>query len=78
MPHNHTINRYRGDVQKARSAKTQISTYDLSNKQTTLGVEIVDMKKIMTLKDKALKTHRLNFYQILIITQGRGTLFRIV
>ena len=52
--------------------KSEISTYDFKNKQTTLGVEIVDLNKIMTLKEKALKAHRLNFYQILIITTGRG------
>ena len=52
--------------------KSEISTYEFKNKRTTLGVEIVDLKKIMTLKDKALKAHRLNFYQILIITKGRG------
>ncbi|PWD98855.1 helix-turn-helix domain-containing protein [Marinilabilia rubra] len=52
--------------------KSEISTYDFNNKQTALGVEIVDLSKIMTHKDKALKAHRLNFYQILIITKGRG------
>ena len=52
--------------------KSEISTYDFNNKQTALGVEIVDLSKIMTLKEKALKAHRLNFYQILIITKGRG------
>jgi AraC-like DNA-binding protein len=52
--------------------KSEISTYDFNNKQTALGVEIVDLKKIMTLKDKAVTAHRLNFYQILIITKGRG------
>lgn len=52
--------------------KTGISTYEFSNQQTTLGVEIVDLKKIMTLKGLSLKSHRLNFYQILIITKGRG------
>lgn len=52
--------------------KSEISTYDFNNKQTALGVEIVNLSKIMTLKEKALKAHRLNFYQILIITKGRG------
>ena len=52
--------------------KTEISTYEFKNQQTTLGVEIVDLKKIMTLKDKALNAHRLDFYQILIISKGRG------
>lgn len=52
--------------------KAEISTYDFKNKQTNLGVEIVDLKKIVTLKDKALKAHRLNFYQIIVITKGRG------
>lgn len=52
--------------------KTEISTYEFKNRQTTLGVEIVDLKKIMSLKEKALKAHRLNFYQIIVITGGRG------
>ena len=52
--------------------KTEISTYEFNNQQTTLGVEIVDLKKIMTLKDKALNAHRLDFYQIIVITKGRG------
>lgn len=52
--------------------KTEISTYEFNNQQTTLGVEIVDLKKIMTLKDKALNAHRLDFYQIIVITNGRG------
>lgn len=52
--------------------QTEIETYGFSNKQTALGVEIVDLKKIMSLKDKALHFHRLNFYQILVITKGRG------
>lgn len=52
--------------------KSEISTYHFNNKQTSLGIEIIDLKKIMYLKDKALKAHRLNFYQILVITGGRG------
>lgn len=52
--------------------KSEISTYEFSNQQTTLEVEIVDLKKIMTLKSIALKAHRLKFYQILVITKGRG------
>lgn len=52
--------------------RTEISTYNFSNKQTALGVEIVDLKDIMNLKYRALNAHILNFYQILIITKGRG------
>lgn len=52
--------------------KTEISTYDFNNKQTNLGVEIVRLSKIMNFKNLAFKAHRLNFYQILIITKGRG------
>lgn len=52
--------------------KPEISTHEFNNQQTTLGVEIVDLKKIMSLKDKALKAHRLNFFQIIVITKGRG------
>jgi len=52
--------------------KPEISTYDFKNKQTTLGLEIVDLRYIMSLKEKALNAHRLNFYQILIVTKGRG------
>jgi len=52
--------------------KNEISTYDFSNKQTTLGLEIADLNKIVSKQDKALKAHRLNFYQILVITKGRG------
>lgn len=51
---------------------SEISTFDFKNKQTTLGLEIVDLRYIMSLKEKALNAHRLNFYQILIITKGRG------
>lgn len=50
----------------------EISTYAFNNKQSTLGIEIVDLKKIMTDAEKAFKAHRLNFYQILVITKGRG------
>lgn len=52
--------------------KTEIPTYEFNNQQTAFGVEIADLNKIMTHKDKALKPHRLNFYQILVITKGRG------
>ena len=51
---------------------TEISTYDFNNKQTALGVEIIDLSRIMRLKDVALKAHRLNFYQIIVVTAGRG------
>ncbi len=50
----------------------KISTYNFNNKQTELELEIVNLSYIMTLKDKALKAHRLNFYQVLVITKGRG------
>lgn len=52
---------------------TKISTHNFNNRQSSLGLEIVDLKKIVTTKSKkALNAHRLNFYQILVITQGRG------
>ena len=53
--------------------KTEISTYDFNNKQSSLGLEIVDLSQIISAKDKAFSSHRLNFYQILVITKGRGT-----
>ena len=51
---------------------TEISTYDFNNKQTAIGIEIIDLKTIMSAKDKAFQAHRLSFYQILVITRGRG------
>lgn len=53
--------------------QAEISTYKFRNKHTQLGLEISDLKKVMTFaQDKAFNAHRLNFYQILIITKGRG------
>ncbi|WP_372755869.1 helix-turn-helix domain-containing protein [Labilibaculum sp.] len=53
-------------------SKTEISTYDFNNKQSTLGIEIIDLNRIVTKEEKAFKAHRLNFNQILIFTKGRG------
>lgn len=50
----------------------EISTYDFNNKQSTLGIEIIDLHRIMTTEEKAFKAHRLNFYQLLIFRKGRG------
>lgn len=55
-----------------KKSKPEISTYAFNNKQTSLGVEIVDLSKIMQDVDKALSAHRLSFYQILVFTKGSG------
>lgn len=52
---------------------SEISTYKFNNKHSGLGLEISDLSKIMNFaKEKAFAAHRLNFYQILVITKGRG------
>lgn len=53
--------------------KSQISTFAFNNQHTKLGLEIADLHKILsTANEKAIKAHRLNFYQILVITKGNG------
>jgi AraC-like DNA-binding protein len=52
--------------------KPDISPYDFNNKQTTLGIEIIDLSRIMSQEEKAFTAHRLRFYQILVFTKGRG------
>lgn len=42
--------------------KSAISTYNFSNKQTALELEIIDLRKVISMKEKALNAHRLNFY----------------
>lgn len=49
-----------------------ISTYDFKNKHTDLGLEIIDLQKIVSMREVSGKAHRLNFYQILVVTKGRG------
>jgi len=49
-----------------------ISTYDFNNKHTDLGLEIIDLQKIVSMREVSGKAHRLNFYQILVVTKGRG------
>ncbi|MCT4613777.1 MAG: AraC family transcriptional regulator [Marinifilaceae bacterium] len=50
-----------------------ITTYSFNNKHTSLGVEISDLSKIMSIaKETGFSAHRLEFYQILVITRGRG------
>ncbi|MCT4589661.1 MAG: helix-turn-helix domain-containing protein [Carboxylicivirga sp.] len=52
--------------------KNEISTYNFNNKHTNLGLEIVDLKYILSF-EKSFNAHRLSFYQVLIIKKGRGS-----
>lgn len=50
-----------------------IPKYDFNNKSTNLGFEIIPLSRIKEYEERiGYKAHRLNFYQILIITKGRG------
>ncbi|PKQ64504.1 hypothetical protein BZG02_06770 [Labilibaculum filiforme] len=50
-----------------------IFKYDFNNKQSNLGLEIIPLQRILTFSsEKAYYSHRLNFYQVIIITEGRG------
>lgn len=52
---------------------SKIPKYDFNNKKSKLGLEIIPLKRIVTYTKKAAyEAHRLNFYQILFITKGRG------
>nr|WP_320118900.1 helix-turn-helix transcriptional regulator [uncultured Marinifilum sp.] len=51
----------------------RIPKYNFNNKKSKLGLEIIPLKRIVTYTKKAAyEAHRLNFYQILFITKGRG------
>lgn len=52
---------------------SRIPKYNFNNKKSKLGLEIIPLKRIVTYTKKAAyEAHRLNFYQILFITKGRG------
>lgn len=50
-----------------------ISTFEFNNTQTALGLEIIPLNKITSIGLQARKPHRINFYQLIIITKGSGT-----
>lgn len=60
------------EIELMKKSKPEISTYGFNNKHTDLGLEVVDLSNIMRDVDKAFSAHRLNFYQILVFTKGRG------
>ena len=50
-----------------------ISKYNFNNKQSNLGLEIIPLERIINFSnEKGYNAHNLNFYQIIIITEGRG------
>ncbi|MRT92588.1 AraC family transcriptional regulator [Ancylomarina sp. 16SWW S1-10-2] len=54
-------------------AESIISKYDFNNKQSNLGLEIIPLTRILNFSnEKGFETHRLNFYQIIVVTEGRG------
>ncbi|WP_282013975.1 AraC family transcriptional regulator [Marinifilum flexuosum] len=53
--------------------ESSIPKYNFNNKSTKLGLEIVPLQRILEhSRNSKHKAHRLNFYQIVIITKGRG------
>jgi AraC-like DNA-binding protein len=52
---------------------SSIPKYNFNNKSSQLGLEIVPLERILKHSHESNhKAHRLNFYQILIFTKGRG------
>ncbi|GAB7087349.1 AraC family transcriptional regulator [Marinifilum fragile] len=55
-------------------SEVNIPRYNFNNRSTKLGLEIIPLQRILKHSQKNNhKAHRLNFYQILIFTKGRGT-----
>ena len=51
-----------------------IPKYDFKNHQTRLGLEVISLDRIRDYSiQQNIKAHRLNFYQIIIITGGSGS-----
>ncbi|NOU58441.1 helix-turn-helix domain-containing protein [Marinifilum caeruleilacunae] len=54
-------------------SENSIPKYNFNNKSTKLGLEIIPLERILKHSHESNhKAHRLNFYQILIFTKGRG------
>ncbi|PXY02158.1 hypothetical protein DF185_05805 [Marinifilum breve] len=54
-------------------SETNIPKYNFNNKSSKLGLEIIPLQRILEHSQRNNhKAHRLNFYQILIFTKGRG------
>lgn len=50
-----------------------IPQYQFNNRHTELGLEIISLDKIQNhAKKNGYKPHRLDFYQLILITRGRG------
>ncbi|MBD1259291.1 AraC family transcriptional regulator [Maribacter polysiphoniae] len=53
--------------------KEIISEFDFESKQSNLGLEIIPLKKVIDFSNQnGYDPHRLNFYQLIVITKGRG------
>ncbi|MBD0777986.1 AraC family transcriptional regulator [Maribacter sp. ANRC-HE7] len=53
--------------------KEIISEYEFESKQSNLGLEIIPLKKVIDFSNQnGYDPHRLNFYQLIVITKGRG------
>ncbi len=60
-------------LSKIMETNPLIPQYEFENQQTKLGLEIIPLEKVRAVaKRNGYKPHRVNFYQILVVTQGRG------